>query len=81
VLEVGSAFRVPTFRNYTLVNPQVGSPRDLGVLYISYSPLDFEFLQCHIVNEVPGVFVRYNNLDKAWLEFQKLWYKGISKNL
>jgi hypothetical protein len=31
VLEVGSAFRVPTFRNYTLVNPQVGSPRDLGV--------------------------------------------------
>ncbi len=31
MLEVGSAFRVPTFRNYTLVNPQVGSPRDLGV--------------------------------------------------
>ncbi len=31
VLEVGSAFRVPTFRNYVLVNPQVGSPRDLGV--------------------------------------------------
>jgi hypothetical protein len=31
VLEVGSAFRVPTFRNYTLVDPQVGSPRDLGV--------------------------------------------------
>jgi hypothetical protein len=31
VLEVGNAFRVPTFRNYTLVNPQVGSPRDLGV--------------------------------------------------
>jgi len=31
VLEVRSAFRVPTFRNYTLVNPQVGSPRDLGV--------------------------------------------------
>jgi hypothetical protein len=30
-LEAGSAFRVPTFRNYTLVNPQVGSPRDLGV--------------------------------------------------
>jgi acetyl-CoA synthetase len=50
-------------------------------LYISYSPLDFEFLQCHIVNEVSGVFVRYNNLDEAWLEFQKLWYKGVSKNL
>jgi hypothetical protein len=31
VLEVGSAFRIPTFRNYTLVNPQMGSPRDLGV--------------------------------------------------
>jgi hypothetical protein len=31
VLEVRSAFQVPTFRNYTLVNPQVGSPRDLGV--------------------------------------------------
>jgi hypothetical protein len=31
VLEVGSAFRVLTFRNYTLVNLQVGSPRDLGV--------------------------------------------------
>jgi len=30
-LEAGSAFRVPTFRNYILVNPQVGSPRDLGV--------------------------------------------------
>jgi hypothetical protein len=30
-LEAGSAFRVPTFRNYTLVNPQGGSPRDLGV--------------------------------------------------
>jgi hypothetical protein len=30
-LEAESAFRVPTFRNYTLVNPQVGSPRDLGV--------------------------------------------------
>jgi hypothetical protein len=41
-------------------------------LYISYSPLDFEFLRCHIVNEIPRVFVRYNNLDKAWLEFQKL---------
>jgi hypothetical protein len=34
VLEVGSAFRVPTFRNYTLVNPQVGSPQDLGVRHI-----------------------------------------------
>jgi hypothetical protein len=33
-LEAGSAFRVPTFRNYTLVNPQVGSPRDLGVRHI-----------------------------------------------
>jgi hypothetical protein len=33
-LEAGSAFRVPTFRNYTLVNPQVGSPRDLGVRQI-----------------------------------------------
>ncbi len=31
MLEVGSAFRILTFRNYTLVNPQVGSPRDLGV--------------------------------------------------
>jgi hypothetical protein len=31
VLKVGSAVRVPIFRNYTLVNPQVGSPRDLGV--------------------------------------------------
>jgi hypothetical protein len=30
-LEAGSTFRVPTFRNYTLVNPQVSSPRDLGV--------------------------------------------------
>jgi len=30
-LEAESAFRVPTFRNYTLLNPQVGSPRDLGV--------------------------------------------------
>ncbi len=34
----------------------------------------------YIANEVAGVFVRYNNLDKAWLEFQKLWYKGVSKN-
>jgi hypothetical protein len=34
VLKVGSAFQVPTFRNYTLVNPQVGSPRDLGVRQI-----------------------------------------------
>ncbi len=34
VLEVESAFRVPTFRNYTLVNPQVGSPRDLGVRHM-----------------------------------------------
>jgi hypothetical protein len=34
VLEVGSAFRVPTFRNYNLVNPQVGSPRDLGVRHL-----------------------------------------------
>jgi hypothetical protein len=34
VLEVESAFRVPTFRNYTLVNPQVGSPRDLGVRHL-----------------------------------------------
>jgi hypothetical protein len=30
-LEARSAFRVSTFRNYTLVNPQVGSPWDLGV--------------------------------------------------
>jgi hypothetical protein len=35
VLEVGSAFPVPTFYNYTLVNPQVGSPRDLGVCQIT----------------------------------------------
>jgi acyl-CoA synthetase (AMP-forming)/AMP-acid ligase II len=41
-------------------------------LYISYSPLDSEFLWCHIANEVLRVFVRYNNLEKAWLEFQKL---------
>ncbi len=34
VLRVGSAFRVPTFHNYTLVNPQVGSPRDLGVCHM-----------------------------------------------
>jgi hypothetical protein len=33
-LEGGSAFRVPTFRNYTLVNPQVGSPRDLVVRHL-----------------------------------------------
>jgi len=50
-------------------------------LCISYSPLDFEFLWCHIANEVPGVFVRYDNLDKTWLELQKFWYKGVSKNL
>ncbi len=50
-------------------------------LCISYNPLDSKFFWCHIVNEVPGVFVRYNNLDKAWLEFQNLWYKGVSKNL
>jgi hypothetical protein len=35
-LEAGSAFRVPTFRNYTLVNPQVGSPWDLGVRHPTY---------------------------------------------
>ncbi len=35
MLEVGSAFRVLTFRNYTLVNPQVGSPRGLGVRHAS----------------------------------------------
>ncbi len=34
MLEVRSAFRIPTFRNYTLVNPQVGSPRDLGVRHM-----------------------------------------------
>jgi hypothetical protein len=50
-------------------------------LCISYNPLDSKFFWCHIVNEVPGVFVRYNNLDKTWLEFQKLWYRGVSKNL
>jgi len=50
-------------------------------IYIPYSPLDSEFLGCHIANEVPGVFVRYNNLDKALSQFQKLWYKGVSKNL
>jgi len=54
------------------------APRSLG---ISYSPLDFEFLWCLIGNEIPGFFVLYNNLDKAWLEFQKLWYKRVSKNL
>jgi acyl-CoA synthetase (AMP-forming)/AMP-acid ligase II len=48
---------------------------------ISYSPLDSEFLWCHITNEVLGVFVKYDDLDKAWLELQKLWYKGVSKNL
>jgi hypothetical protein len=31
VLEVGSALPSPKFRNFTEVNPQVGSPRDLGV--------------------------------------------------
>jgi hypothetical protein len=31
VLEVGSALQVPTFRNYTKLNPQVGSTRDSGV--------------------------------------------------
>jgi hypothetical protein len=35
-LEVGSAFRIATFRNYTLVNPQVGSPQDLGVRQLIY---------------------------------------------
>ncbi len=50
-------------------------------LCISYSPLDSEFLWCHITNEVPGDFVRYNDLDKTWLELPKLWYKGVSKNL
>ncbi len=38
MLEVGSAFRVPTFRNYTLVNPQVGSPWDLGMRHQLGSP-------------------------------------------
>jgi len=33
-LEAGSALPSPSFRNYTLVNPQVGSPRDLGVRQI-----------------------------------------------
>jgi hypothetical protein len=33
-LEAGSAFRVPTFRNYALVNPRVGSPRDLGMRHM-----------------------------------------------
>jgi hypothetical protein len=37
VLEVKSAFRIPTFRNYTLVNPQVSSPRDLGVRHFGLS--------------------------------------------
>jgi acyl-CoA synthetase (AMP-forming)/AMP-acid ligase II len=50
-------------------------------LCISYSPLNSEFLWCHIANEVPRVFVRYDDLDKAWLELQKLWYKGVSKNM
>jgi hypothetical protein len=40
VLEVGSASRVPTSRNYTLVNPQVGSPRDLGMRHSC---------KCHVV--------------------------------
>ncbi len=31
MLEVGSALPSPSFRNYTLVKPQGGSPRDLGV--------------------------------------------------
>jgi hypothetical protein len=43
--------------------------------------VDSEFLWCHITNEVPRVFVRYDDLDQAWLELQKLWYKGVSKNL
>jgi hypothetical protein len=30
VLEVGSAFRVPTFRNYILVNPRSGFTPGLG---------------------------------------------------
>ncbi len=50
-------------------------------LCIFYNPLDSEFLWCHITNEVPRVFVRYDDLDQAWLELQKLWYKGVSKNL
>jgi len=50
-------------------------------LCISYSLFDSEFLWCHIANEVLGVFVRYDNLDKTWLELQKFWYKGVSKNL
>ncbi len=34
MLEVRSALPSPHFRNYTLVNPQVGSPRDLGVRHV-----------------------------------------------
>ncbi len=46
VLEVGNAFWVPIFRNYTLVNLQVGSPRDLGVRhhYHCFSSFYFAFL-------------------------------------
>jgi hypothetical protein len=40
VLEVGNALPSPSFRNYTLVNPQVGSPQDLGV---RHQELDWQF--------------------------------------
>jgi hypothetical protein len=30
VLEVGSGLQVPTFRNFTYLDPQVGLTRDLG---------------------------------------------------
>jgi hypothetical protein len=47
LFRVGSRERLlsPSFRNYTLVNPQVGSPRDLGVRHmVSELKVKFDFL-------------------------------------
>jgi len=53
MLEVGSAFRVPTFRNYTLVNPQVGSPRDLGVRHFEPSKMMLSKLFTYPLTKLP----------------------------
>jgi hypothetical protein len=73
---------VPELPIATLAHARIGAIHSVCPSFcISYSPLDSKFVWCHITNEVPRVFVIYDNLDKTWPEFQKLWYKGVSKNL
>jgi hypothetical protein len=66
MLEVGSSPRVPTFRNSTYLDPQVGLTRDLGARHL------WTFIVCHLTNQHPQKLLE--DFLPSCRRFHNLWY-------